>query len=63
MTGTHFRTCLIVVGVLAVSAMLGGCSAPRPFSVEEKLWFNKATGIYQPPAPFVYAPQYRHPDR
>jgi hypothetical protein len=53
----HLRTCLIAGGAFAAAALLGGCSAPRPFSVEEKLWFNKATGVYQPPAPMVFMHQ------
>ena len=60
LTGTRFTRCLIAGGALAIAAMLGGCAGPRPFSVEEKLWFNKATGIYQPPVPLVFTPHGPH---
>jgi hypothetical protein len=64
-TGIRFRTCLIAGGALTTAVLLSGCSAPRPFSVEEKLWFNKATGVYQPPGPMAFGyqgPSFFDPD-
>jgi hypothetical protein len=64
-SGIHFRTCFIAGAALGAAVLLSGCSAPRPLSVEEKLWFNKATGVYQPPAPMAFihhGPPFFDPD-
>ena len=41
----------IAIGAIAVASGLVGCASPAPFSVEERLYFDKATGsgIIGPP--------------
>jgi hypothetical protein len=73
--GSVFRQIAIATITLGVAASLAGCAGPRPFSVEEALWFSRAVGhdvraTYQDPytqpaylshghAPSVYALPYR----
>ncbi len=45
MIGTLVRRFAIVITAIAAAASLAGCAtAPRPFSIEEKVWFDMATG-------------------
>jgi hypothetical protein len=63
---------LLVIGTLAVAATLGGCAA-RPFSAEEKFWFDKAQGpdvlgmryvpVYPAPEPHFFEPEPQYPPR
>jgi hypothetical protein len=74
---TRIKMIAIAAAVSAAAASVGGCAtAPPPFSVEEQLWFDKATGSdltgappglrmhyeigYPPPAGRVY--RLRPPD-
>ena len=34
----------MAMGAMAAAACLAGCATAPPFSVEEQLWFDKATG-------------------
>jgi hypothetical protein len=46
--------------IAAAAASLAGCgTAPRPFSIEEKIWFDKATGCDILPCPESF-PEYMH---
>ena len=68
MLGILIRRIAIATATLAAAACLAGCAGPRPFSVEEKLWFDRAVGydilpvypvpLYPPPdlGPPPYAP-------
>ncbi len=38
------RQISIAVSLIAGAALLAGCAGPRPLSLEEQLWFDKATG-------------------
>ena len=40
----RIKTTAIAAAALAAAASLGGCASAPPFSVEEQLWFDKATG-------------------
>jgi hypothetical protein len=59
----------IAVGAIVVAIGLAGCAGPpAPFSVEEKLYFNKAIGYdlirplpSLPPQPGVGPPPWRAP--
>jgi hypothetical protein len=59
---TRIKSISIAIGVIAVAAGLAGCASAPPFSVEEQLFFDKATGsgILGPPGlrmqEFGYAP-------
>jgi hypothetical protein len=45
MFDTYIRTLLLAALAIGAAAMLSGCgTAPRPFSFEEKFWFEKAKG-------------------
>lgn len=41
---TRIERVAIAAAALAAAASLGGCASAPPFSVEERLWFDKATG-------------------
>lgn len=41
---TFIRTTAIAMGAVAAAASLAGCATVPPFTVEERLWFDKATG-------------------
>ena len=59
---TRIKSLLIAIGAIAVATGLAGCASAPPFSVEEQLFFDKATGsgILGPPGlrlqNFGYAP-------
>jgi hypothetical protein len=38
------RRILVAMSLIAGAAMLAGCAGPRPLSLEEQIWFDKATG-------------------
>jgi hypothetical protein len=74
-TTTLIRTCAVGMAALAAAASLAGCAtSPRPFSIEEKIWFDKALGhdflpVYPYPphgngppgyAPDLFAPPVRY---
>jgi hypothetical protein len=44
MPATSARRILIAVSLIAGAAALAGCAGPRPLSLEEQIWFDKATG-------------------
>jgi hypothetical protein len=48
---TRIKSISIAISVIAVAAGLAGCASAPPFSVEERLFFDKATGsgIIGPP--------------
>ena len=41
---TLIKRIAIAMGAMAAAACLAGCATAPPFSVEEQLWFDKATG-------------------
>lgn len=38
------RRISIAISLIAGAATLAGCAGPRPLSLEEQIWFDKATG-------------------
>jgi hypothetical protein len=38
------RTIAIAIGAIAAAASLAGCATAPPLSLEEQVWFDKATG-------------------
>jgi hypothetical protein len=70
---TRIKTIAIAMGVMAAAAALAGCASAPPFSVEEQLWFDKATGAdithvppglrMVPPPGYVYPGQLPSPFR
>jgi hypothetical protein len=67
--GTRIKRIVVVMVGLAAAASLAGCAlGPRPLSIEEKIWFDMATGdellppyrpyfhYYAPYAPHDYGP-------
>jgi hypothetical protein len=59
---TRIKNISIAIGAIAMAASLAGCASAPPLSVEENLFFDKATGsgILGPPGlrhqDFGYAP-------
>ena len=41
---TLIKTIAIAVGAVAAVTSLAGCATAPPFTIEEQLWFDKATG-------------------
>ena len=41
---TPIKTTAIALATVAAAAGLAGCATAPPFTVEEQLWFDKATG-------------------
>jgi hypothetical protein len=66
--GTFIKRLAIAAASMAAAACLTGCATPQPFSVEEKIWFDKAVGhdiiqvqpsLPYPPSEYALPPQYR----
>jgi hypothetical protein len=63
---TFIKRIAIAAGALTAAASLTGCALAPPLSVEEALWFDKATGsgILGPPGLRYHEPiGYSHPGR
>ena len=59
MQGHLTRSISIATLLIAGAAALAGCAtAPRPLSIEEAIWFDKATGdeLIQYNPPYLFAP-------
>jgi hypothetical protein len=60
------RLSIAMIGIAAAASLAACGTAPRPFSIEEKIWFDKATAhedhfvggtlFYHPPGYDPYAP-------
>ena len=66
MLETVIKRISIAATAFAAAASLAGCAGPKPFSIEERIWFDRAVGYdiqpySEPFSGLPYQPYYRSP--